>query len=421
MGKIDKWKIIVFSLFLTIGSIGIGVAGADIVTSTPEAHPVFTLSNALDGNLENFTMIVDGYAFVDGSGYTGNYLTLPGYEQNVGSVIDVDFGEVRDITDIEWLPRQWEWNNSQPRDFEVLVSNDGFSWNLVLAVDDAPRIPMSGEPYAIPYTWASYIVNATGQYLRFHVIETYDWSSNLQLAEIDFLTDAPSGPGPIDAVATSTPTAHEFFTLSKALDRDPSSFAMVGPPLPVDIDVDFGESRCISELSYLPRQSDPTAQPKDFEVLVSDDGVSWSLVLSVVDAPPVPFLGEPYARPGTSASYTVNAAGRYLRFHVVGTYGNWPVYYPLDTSTNLQLAELWFVTETVDLDALCAELGEAVDDAVPTNGQYKNHGDYVSQVAHFVEEEISGMCLTEEQAEELSSCVVHVRAQSDVGKKRRGN
>ncbi len=59
-------------------------------------------------------------------------------------------------------------------------------------------------------------------------------------------------------------------------------------------------------------------------------------------------------------------------------------------------------------------LGPLVDAAVPPTGSYRNHGDYVSQVARFVNELLADLVIagviTEDDVPELSSCLVSPRA-----------
>jgi len=69
---------------------------------------------------------------------------------------------------------------------------------------------------------------------------------------------------------------------------------------------------------------------------------------------------------------------------------------------------------------LCESIGRIVDFRVPPTGTYKNHGDYVKKVAQLTEalvnSQVAAGLITEEEAEELQSCVVNPRARSDVGK-----
>jgi hypothetical protein len=60
----------------------------------------------------------------------------------------------------------------------------------------------------------------------------------------------------------------------------------------------------------------------------------------------------------------------------------------------------------------CELLDEYVDEQVPPDGEYRNHGDYVSQVAHIVDQYIEAELITEECARSI----VSFRARSDVGK-----
>lgn len=69
---------------------------------------------------------------------------------------------------------------------------------------------------------------------------------------------------------------------------------------------------------------------------------------------------------------------------------------------------------------LCESIGRIVDFRVPPTGSYRNHGDYVRQVAQLAEalvnSQVAAGLITEEEASALQSCVVNPRARSDVGK-----
>ncbi|RPH99434.1 MAG: hypothetical protein EHM68_02300 [Lysobacterales bacterium] len=76
---------------------------------------------------------------------------------------------------------------------------------------------------------------------------------------------------------------------------------------------------------------------------------------------------------------------------------------------------------SVDDAGACGIAGEQVDAACPPTDIWKNHGEYVSCVAHATEEALAGLtCLSEEQLDDISGCVVSERAKSDVGKPNNG-
>ncbi len=54
--------------------------------------------------------------------------------------------------------------------------------------------------------------------------------------------------------------------------------------------------------------------------------------------------------------------------------------------------------------------------AVIDAGDYKNHGEYVSMVAHFAEDLLEAGIITEEEKD----AIVSAAAQSDIGKKDKG-
>lgn len=69
---------------------------------------------------------------------------------------------------------------------------------------------------------------------------------------------------------------------------------------------------------------------------------------------------------------------------------------------------------------LCESIGRIVDFRVPPTGTYRNHGDYVNQVAQLaealVQSQVTAGIITAEEAVDLQSCVVNPRARSLVGK-----
>ena len=73
---------------------------------------------------------------------------------------------------------------------------------------------------------------------------------------------------------------------------------------------------------------------------------------------------------------------------------------------------------STDEERVCEEGGEYVDAVCPEEGEYRNHGQYVSCVAHAAEVFLAGLpwegsC----PRDEIQSCIVNPRARSDVGKK----
>jgi hypothetical protein len=76
---------------------------------------------------------------------------------------------------------------------------------------------------------------------------------------------------------------------------------------------------------------------------------------------------------------------------------------------------------SVDDAGACMIAGEQVDAACPPTDMWRNHGEYVSCVAHATETALAGLgCVTEEQLEDISGCIVSERARSDVGKPDKG-
>jgi len=70
---------------------------------------------------------------------------------------------------------------------------------------------------------------------------------------------------------------------------------------------------------------------------------------------------------------------------------------------------------------ICEHVGEQVDMVCPPDATYRNHGEYVSCVAHAATELLRHFeeCFTDEEMEEVHGCIVSQRAKTDIGKKGR--
>jgi len=74
---------------------------------------------------------------------------------------------------------------------------------------------------------------------------------------------------------------------------------------------------------------------------------------------------------------------------------------------------------STDAAHVCSFCGIFVDNRCPPDGVWKNHGQYVSCVAHAAEDVLSGLPFDGTcPREEIQSCCVNPRARSDVGKKK---
>lgn len=99
----------------------------------------------------------------------------------------------------------------------------------------------------------------------------------------------------------------------------------------------------------------------------------------------------------------------------------------IDGSGNIHIAwndgrhggkEIYYMKGTT-VDCLyneCDLFAEQVNTLVPPDGTYRNHGDYVSQVAHIIDQYLEAGLITEECA----SVIMKSTAQSDIGKKEKG-
>lgn len=77
---------------------------------------------------------------------------------------------------------------------------------------------------------------------------------------------------------------------------------------------------------------------------------------------------------------------------------------------------------STDAAGVCLEGGAVVDAACPPGAPYKNHGAYVSCVAHAAEAFLASLgCFSDAEREEIQSCIVNPRARSDVGKEPHGH
>jgi hypothetical protein len=72
-----------------------------------------------------------------------------------------------------------------------------------------------------------------------------------------------------------------------------------------------------------------------------------------------------------------------------------------------------------DIARICADLAPLVDAACPPGNDWRNHGQYVSCVAHAATRllrDFDDVCMTEEDSNAIHGCIVSERAQSSVGK-----
>ncbi len=79
------------------------------------------------------------------------------------------------------------------------------------------------------------------------------------------------------------------------------------------------------------------------------------------------------------------------------------------------------VDTCLTFDDLCEFVGAVVDEMCPPDSDYRNHGEYVSGVAHAATAVLRGYhddpCYDEVFLEGVHGCVVSQRAQTDIGKK----
>ena len=94
---------------------------------------------------------------------------------------------------------------------------------------------------------------------------------------------------------------------------------------------------------------------------------------------------------------------------------------PCDSTWGADIDAVGILNDDVcgELSNLCEDIGVQVDMVCPPDDDYRNHGAYVSCVAHAATEFLRTFreCFTEEEIEGVHGCVVSQRAKTDVGKK----
>lgn len=116
------------------------------------------------------------------------------------------------------------------------------------------------------------------------------------------------------------------------------------------------------------------------------------------------------------------ASGKYVKIeqhHGVAGYDTLPA---CSTSYGADIDAIGVLNEAcLTIDDLCEYVGAIVDAMCPPDTEYRNHGEYVSCVAHAATEVLRGIrmdpCYDEYFFEGVHGCVVSQRARTDIGKK----
>jgi len=159
-----------------------------------------------------------------------------------------------------------------------------------------------------------------------------------------------------------------------------------------------------------------------YEAVTSEDDAHYDVYLS--NSPDSGF--ELVASVSTEGAYCIDLAGtgvtsgQYVKLvqnrHVDG----FAVENECDSTWGADIDAVGILNNDVcgDLETLCDEIGVQVDMVCPPDDYYRNHGAYVSCVAHAATEFLREFkqCYTEEEIEEVHGCIVSQRARTDIGK-----
>ncbi|WP_161635181.1 discoidin domain-containing protein [Desulfovermiculus halophilus] len=245
--------------------------------------------NAVDGNEDTFWHTEWDYS-----------------EPDYPHQIVIDLGSAQEVVGLQYLPRQDGSENGMIKDYEVYVSQDGYTWGSPVssgswqAGEDEKQITFSGK---------------TGQYVKLVGLSEVNGNPWASAAEITVLSagsgtddgfdesgdttspddssDEESGSAevvPQDELrvlsADSEETYGEDGAARNAADGNEDTFwhtewDYAEPDYPHEIILDLGSSREVVGLHYLPRQDGyENGMIKDYEIYVSQDGYTWGSPVS---------------------------------------------------------------------------------------------------------------------------------------------
>ncbi|MDH3216457.1 MAG: hypothetical protein OEN01_09230 [Candidatus Krumholzibacteria bacterium] len=148
-----------------------------------------------------------------------------------------------------------------------------------------------------------------------------------------------------------------------------------------------------------------------YNVYVSDDAVSGFVLVATVAMEGVYCIDL--------AGTGVNS-GRYVKIEQSADVDGFDSEAPCDSTWGADIDAIGVINDDVcgDFDMMCDEIGVQVDFVCPPDAAYRNHGAYVSCVAHAATEFLREFkdCYTEEDIEEVHGCIVSQRARTDIGK-----
>jgi predicted alpha-1,2-mannosidase len=166
-----------------------------------------------------------------------------------------------------------------PRDWTLSGSHDGAVWT--------PLDRRTGESFRWRRQTKVYSVdNATPyQYYELDIGANNGDPTATQLSEVDFITDTPVAPAA--AAADGVPCSDPTDTAANAIDGAPlTKWCSAAPQSAQWLTLDLGASREVQQfrLEHAGSGGESTSlNTRAFDILVSNDGVSWVRVVSVTD------------------------------------------------------------------------------------------------------------------------------------------
>ncbi|GGD59185.1 discoidin domain-containing protein [Paenibacillus nasutitermitis] len=186
----------------------------------------------------------------------------------VGTKVYFEVVDTHTASNFAWLAvDDINWRGSGPRSFTVQASADNVNWGSPLLT-----VTNQGNKYD-SYNWTP----ANARYVKLTITDGY--GSNVSIKEMTFKKDLV--PLSVSAVTASSQAAG--YEASKAIDgiteSDTNIWANIGAP-PSWIQFDLGSVQSIRAVEVFARNNTLAQKlgPKDFNILVSADGTTWTNV-----------------------------------------------------------------------------------------------------------------------------------------------